>query len=235
VLASLLVFFLVASLVLRPTRLLRPIKAMVRLMCRAFGWRIRVVGGERMDPSRSYLLMSNHLSNFDHFIALGYLPGYMVGLEKVETLKVPVYGWAARRWGQLHVDRNDLASAIVSCKMVEQRLAEGVNVVVYPEGTRSRDGRLQPFKKGPFHIAVDSQAVILPIVLKGLHELLPKGRMLVAPGEVELHVAEPIPPTPPGPDARQVVADRVRAAFLRELGEEEPGLPGREVAVRATG
>ena len=216
----LLVFFLTATLVVPPQRILRPVKAVLRFIFRTGGLRVHVIGAEHLDPDRAYLYMSNHVTVADHLIALAYLPGYLIGLEKVETLKVPVYGWATRRWGQVHIDRANPDSAIESCRVIEKRLAEGESLLLYPEGTRSLDGHLKPFKKGVFHIAVDTHATIVPISLKGLHQLIPPGHLLLAPGDVELRIGEPFVAPEPGPDAVARLSQQVRAALLAALGED---------------
>lgn len=218
--AVLLVFFLGASLLLGPRRIVRPVKAMLRLIFRTAGVRVRVVGAGRLEAGRAYLYFSNHVTAADHLIALAYLPGYIVGLEKVEAMKLPVYGWAARRWGQVHIDRADAEAARESCRVIAKRLAAGISIALYPEGTRSRDGRLRPFKKGVFHIAVDTRATVVPISLKGLHRLMPPGRALVAPGEIELCIGHPFAAPEPGPDAVTRLSQQVRDTLLRALGEE---------------
>lgn len=219
VFAGLLVFFLAANIIVRPRRMLGPLKGALRFMLRTVGLRVRVVGLERLEPGRAYLYMSNHVTLIDHLIALAYLPGYLVGLEKVETLRLPVYGWAARRWGQVHIDRAGGPGALESCRAIEERLLAGTGVVLYPEGTRSRDGRLLPFKRGGFHIAVNTGADVVPLALKGLHGLLPPGRAFAAAGEVELHIGRPVAAPEPGPDAVETLSQRVRAAILSMLGE----------------
>lgn len=213
-------FFLAANVVLPPQRILRLVKVILRFIFRTVGLRVRVVGSERLDPQRAYVYMGNHITFIDHLIALAYLPGYLVGLEKVETLRLPIYGRAARRWGQVHVDRSKSDGAIESCREIEKRLAAGISVALYPEGTRSRNGRLQPFKKGVFHIAVNAHATVVPISLKGLYRLIPPGRVLAAPGEVELHIGEPFVAPAPGPDAVAQLSRQVRAAMLSALGEQ---------------
>ena len=232
VLAALLALFLPASAIVPPRRLARPVKAMLRLMFRVAGWRVRVTGAERLDPGRAYVYMSNHVSAVDHLVALAYLPGYLVGLEKAETLRLPVYGWAARRWGQVHVDRASVESALESWQAIAERLASGVSVALYPEGTRSRDGRLQPFKAGVFHIAVNAHATVVPIALQGLHRLLPPGRALGAQGEIELRIGQPFAAPAPGPDAAARLSQQVRHAMLVALGEEpaEPEVAAPESA-----
>lgn len=222
VFAVLLAFFLTANLLLGPRRILRPVKAMLRLVFRTVGLRARVIGAEHLDPGRPYLYFSNHVTAIDHLIELAYLPGYIVGLEKIEMMRLPVYGWAARRWGQVHIDRANSKSALEACRQIEKRLLAGTSIAVYPEGTRSRDGRLQPFKKGGFHIAVDTHATVVPLSLKHLHRLMPPGRSLIASGEFELHIGKPFTAPEPGPDAIGQLSQQVRLAMLAALNEELP-------------
>lgn len=212
--------FLGASLAVPSRRLLRPMTAGLRLTFRAFGLRFRVVGAEKLDPGRSYLFMLNHTNVLDHFAVLAHLDRYIVGLEAIEAAKIPVYGWAARRWGQIHIDRRSADSARRTCDDVAQRLASGMNVAVCPEGRHTRDGQLGAFKKGVFHIAVDSQATVVPLAIKGMHRLMPHPRLRVAQGDVEIRVCAPIAAPTPGPNAHEELSAKVRAAIARELGEE---------------
>ena len=232
VMAVLLFFFLGASLIFKPRHLLRPIKALARLMLRTFGFRIHVSGVANPGPSATYLYMSNHISMFDHFIALGYVPGYLVGLETHETSTIPVYGWAAKRWGQIYIDRGSTWSSLEGYRLIKDRLAAGINVLLFPEGYRTRDGKLRPFKTTPFQIAVETRATVIPIVLKGLFPLCPRRSKMFASGDVELHFAEPIA-AGSGAEARDALAAEVRVAMLdrldeagrQETGQTEPPRP----------
>ena len=221
VLVELLLVFLFTTIFVRPTRLISLYKWNIRRMVEAFGLRVKVVGAERLAPGRPYLLMCNHISRFDHFILLGYLPGAMVGLEKIETLKMPAYGWAARRWGQVHVDRDDHASGLAACAEIERRFTRGSRVVIFPEGTRTRDGRLRLFKKGGFHIATGLSAEVVPLTLGGLYALAPRGSLLIRGGPVTLTVGEPLRPAGEGGEAREALAMAVRGAMLSTLDQAE--------------
>lgn len=225
-LATLVAAFLGSSLLVPTRRLLGPMKAGLRLTFRAFGLRFRVTGAEHLEEGRTYLFMLNHTNVLDHFIVLSHVAGYIVGLEAIEAARIPVYGWAARRWGQVHIDRASPESARETCRVVAGKLADGTNVAVCPEGRHTRDGRLGPFKKGVFHIAVDSQATVVPIALRGLYPLMPHPRLRVAGGEVEIVICPPIRPPPPGPTAHEELSAKVRAAIARALGEDaSPAAP----------
>ncbi|MBX7194843.1 MAG: 1-acyl-sn-glycerol-3-phosphate acyltransferase [Sandaracinaceae bacterium] len=219
-LSTLIASFLGSSLVFTPRQLLGPMKAGLRLTFRAFGLRFRVRGLEHLEEGRTYLFMSNHVNVLDHFILLAHLSGYIVGLEAIEASRIPVYGWAGRRWGQIRIDRGSPAAARETCHQVAQTLAGGTNVACCPEGRHTRDGHLQPFKKGVFHIAVESGATILPIAIRGLHPLMPHPSKLVGSGEVEIVLCPPIPAPSPSPTAHEELSSQVHAAIAAALGAE---------------
>lgn len=217
VVVVMLAFFTVASVFVDSARLVRPVKALARAAVRAFGVRVSVVGLDGLDPDGTYLYTSNHIGLLDHFIVLGHLPGYIVGLEKNENAKIPLYGFAGGRWGQVRIDRSSVWSSLESYQTVKDRLQSGIGVVMYPEGTRSPDGRLQPFKPALFQMAAESEATVVPVVLAGLHDRYPLGARFVSPGPVEVRLADPIPPIGTGTEARDELERRVRAAMLDRL------------------
>jgi 1-acyl-sn-glycerol-3-phosphate acyltransferase len=217
-LLSSMLFFLASSLFVEPRRVLSPIKAQLRWMFRAFGLRARVTGLEHLRPGRTYLFMCNHVSHMDHFMLLALIPGYFVGLEAIELAKWPLYGWAGARWGQIRIRRGNREAALEACRAVVDGLAGGLSVVVFPEGQMTRDGQLGPLKKGVFHIAVDAQAEVVPVVLKGLHPLAPRGAMVLGTGDVEIRICPPLAPPPVSEEAHADLAAKVRAVMLDALG-----------------
>lgn len=228
-LVAMLAFFAIASLFVAAPRLVRPVKALARTMLRTFGIRVRVTGLEHLDPDATYLYTSNHVGLLDHFVVLGHLPGYVVGLEKAENGKIPLYGWVGKRWGQVRIDRTSVWTSLESYQTVIDRLGAGIGVIMYPEGHRSLDGRLLTFKPALFQMAVESNATVVPIVLSGLQRLYPRGAKLVGSGVVELRVLAPIPPVS-GPNARDELATSVRAAMLDALGQTDDSPPWSEEA-----
>lgn len=161
-------------------------------MLRAFGIRVRLIGTESLDPAHTYLYLSNHVSWLDSLIAVAVIPDFLIGLEKVENFRLPLYGAALREWGNIPIDRADHESAVKSCQAVAERLKEGTAVMLFPEGTRTRDGKLGTFKRGPFHVALDAGAVVVPVVFADLFEISRKGRFLVRPGTVEMRFGREI-------------------------------------------
>jgi 1-acyl-sn-glycerol-3-phosphate acyltransferase len=209
-LARLLLWFIVASRFNSPAELTPRVIDLTRRFFKALGIEAVLVGGERLSADRPTLYMSSHQGLFDHFLALSLLPGRTIGLEKAETQRYPVYGRAARYWGQIFIRRDDPAAAKQACATVVERLRAGTSVVVYPEGTRSKDGRLGPLKKGVFHIAAGAGVPIVPVAVVGMFELMPPGRALCRQGRVELRVGEAIPPCPDTPEGREALRERVR-------------------------
>jgi 1-acyl-sn-glycerol-3-phosphate acyltransferase len=160
---------------------------------RAGGVSLKVSGLERLDPGRAYVFMVNHQSNIDIPALIQSLPNFQLRwLAKKELLWVPFFGWAM--WASKHivVDRFDRASALKTLKRAKQRIAAGISVVVFPEGTRSRDGRLLPFKKGGFLLAVQSGAAVVPVTINGSGALLPAGAWRLGQGTIEVTVGKAI-------------------------------------------
>ena len=187
-----LLLVLVAGIVGSSRRVLHPVKALLRFMFRILGVRVEVVGLDRVDWSRPWFLMSNHVSMVDHFVTMAHLPGHLVGVEKKENFSIPLYGRAAKAWGQISIERGNVASVESAASEISERMQQGRSVLVYPEGTRSSDGRLGPFKKGVFYMAHKAETDVLPVMLEGLHALAPGRSKLVRSGRVRIHIGEPV-------------------------------------------
>jgi len=145
-----------------------------------------------IDPARSYIYMSNHQSAFDIPVLLAYLPVQFKWLAKAELFKIPIFGFAMRRAGYISIDRSNRRSAIVSLRKAAEMIRNGVSVIIFPEGTRSRDGHIRPFKKGGFVLAVDSGVPVVPIIIHGTREILTKKTLHIKPGQVVLEIEKPI-------------------------------------------
>lgn len=205
------------SLVLRNENLVwRFAKAQARNLARLCGVRVRVRGTELL-RNEPYVFTPNHQSHFDIVALLGYLPGNNRFAAKRELFQEPVLGLVLRRMGMIPVDRDDSAGAIDRMNRVS---AVGTSAIIFPEGTRSPDGRLLPFKKGPFVTAIRAGVPIVPVVCKGTHEVMPKGGYLaILPGDVELVVLPPIATRGLTYEDRDDLLERVRAAITRELAQ----------------
>ncbi|MDF1614539.1 lysophospholipid acyltransferase family protein [Desulfurivibrio dismutans] len=163
-----------------------------RVICRASGVEVEVAGLERLDAGRTYIFAANHQSQFDIFVLQGYLAFDFRWLAKKELFQIPLFGWAMRRAGYIAVDRSNGRRAMVSLNEAANEIAAGTSVVIFPEGTRSADGRMQAFKAGGMVLAIKSQVEIVPMAIIGTHEILAKGRLLPKPGRVMIRLGEPI-------------------------------------------
>jgi 1-acyl-sn-glycerol-3-phosphate acyltransferase len=195
----------------------RVARAWGRSILAVSGVRVQVTGAERIDRAAAFIFMSNHQSNFDIPVLLGHLPVPFRWLAKAELFKIPVFGRAMRGAGYIPIDRSDRAAAIASLQKAADAVAGGVSVVIFPEGTRSRDGALKPFKKGGFVMAVQAGVPIVPVALKGTFDIMPKDRLLIRPREVTLEIGEPIATTAYGIETKEALMDEVRSALQRQL------------------
>jgi len=159
-----------------------------------FASRIKVTvrGLSNIDPGRSYIFMSNHQSNFDIPVLLAYLKVQFRWLAKAELFRIPLFGIAMKRAGYISIDRSDRRSAFASLKKAAETVKNGVSVLIFPEGTRSRDGSIRPFKKGGFVLAIDSGVPIVPVVLHGTWSIMPRDKLRIESGNVMLEITEPI-------------------------------------------
>ena len=156
---------------------------------------VSVSGLEHLDPTRSYVFMSNHQSNFDIPVLLAHLPVQFRWIAKAELFKIPIFGRGMRGAGYISIDRSNRRSAIESLQQAARRIREGTSVMIFPEGTRSTDGTIRPFKKGGFVLAVDAGVPVVPIVVQGTFAIMPRNRWTIRPGQVTLAIHPPIATT----------------------------------------
>lgn len=167
-------------------------QSMGRIIARVSGVSVEMTGIEKLDHSRPYIFAANHQSQFDIFVLQGYLGFDYRWLAKKELFKVPVFGYAMRCADYVPVDRANGRKALKSLEEAAQRISNGTSVIIFPEGTRSPDGHLQPFKAGTMVLAIKSGVPVVPVAILGTHEVLPKGKLLAKPGKVWIRVGDPI-------------------------------------------
>ena len=160
------------------------------LILKTSGVRVRVAGLERLDPGRSYVFASNHQSIYDIPILFASLPFQLRIISKDSLGRIPFMGWHLQRTGHVLVDRSKPGAGVV--RKMARLVKAGHSLIVFPEGTRSTDGSVAPFKRGPFVIALQAGLPVVPIsVIRSRHVMF-RGELMVRPGEVELVVHEPI-------------------------------------------
>ncbi len=185
---------------------------------RAAGIRTEIVGLEHVPVGRNCIFMCNHVSNLDPPVVLPLLPGRSSVLLKKELMKVPLLGRAMRMAKFVPVERGSRRDAAkASVEAAAEALRSGLNIMVFPEGTRSKDGRLAGFKKGPFYLAQETGAWIVPIALSGTETMMRKGSLAITPGVARVQVLEAINPT--DFSTREELMSTVRSAIWRALPE----------------
>lgn len=153
---------------------------------------VEVTGRENI-PDGPAVYMPNHVSHFDVFAILGHLDVQFRWTVKKELFRIPLLGLAMKRAGYILIDRGNHEKAVRSLKVAAERIRQGTSIVIFPEGTRSFDGELQyPFKKGGFHLAIQSGVPIVPITVVGTREILPKHKMRVKPGKITMNIGKPV-------------------------------------------
>jgi 1-acyl-sn-glycerol-3-phosphate acyltransferase len=160
-----------------------------RSMVVVAGVKIVVHNPERMLHGRGAVYACNHVSWFDVFAIASVLPRYTF-IAKSELRKLPLFGWGAESAGVVFLARDNRKSAFESYKSAAHEVTAGKNVVVFPEGTRGREYALRPFKKGPFVLAIAAQAPVVPVLVYGAREVMPKGSFRIRPATVHVHFLE---------------------------------------------
>lgn len=170
-------------------------------------------GLEHVDPKQPCVFMSNHQSVIDIAAIVSTLPVSWRFVAKRELTWIPFFGWALAIGGHVIVDRGDRERAVESLRRAAARIRSGTNVIIFPEGTRSRTGTMGPFKSGGFHLAVEAGVPIVPITVSGSRRITPKGSLRIESGRVAIRYGAQIPTAGLDPDARGQLKDRVRRAI----------------------
>jgi 1-acyl-sn-glycerol-3-phosphate acyltransferase len=164
-----------------------------KCICALSGITVKIEGLENLTPDRTYIFAANHQSQFDILTLQGYLKFNFRWLAKKELFRVPIWGAAMKRAGYIPVDRSRGRQALKSLDEAAKRIADGTSVIIFPEGTRSLNGKLQPFKAGGMVLAIKAGVEIVPVAISGTYEILPKGRLRLQPGNVLIRIGKPIP------------------------------------------
>ena len=163
-----------------------------RWILASLGIPVTVRGAERLERGRTYVLMSNHQSVFDIFALFRGVDTPLRMVAKRILFWIPILGWSMAMCGFIPIDRSNRESAIRSLERAARRIRNGVSVLVFPEGTRSRDGTLRPFKKGGFMLALKAGVPVVPVVVLGTDRIMEKGSLRVGHAAIEVRIGRPI-------------------------------------------
>jgi 1-acyl-sn-glycerol-3-phosphate acyltransferase len=193
----------------------------MRLGTRVLGLRLDVSGLDHVDLERSYLFMPNHISFLDGPMVFMLIPQPVRVILKKEVFRIPVVGPGMRFVGFVPVDRKGAKGGKVAIERAGRLMKEkGFSFLIFPEGTRSRDGRLQRFRRGGFFLALESGAPIVPVSIKGTFEMMPKGSFFIRKGRIRVTFHPAVPVEDYRAENLSELIDRVRSIIQTGLGEE---------------
>lgn len=182
---------------------------------RLCGIRMKVRGLEQLDPDKPYIFVGNHVNMLDPFVLVSLVPRPFVAVEKRENFKLPIYGWLMSRWGNIPLDRENPEKARQSMIEAGEVLrAEKEIVIVYAEGTRTRNGVIGPFKKGGFHLALETGVEIVPFTQIGAFKIMRHKTWFMQPGQYELVLHPPVNPADYGRERMDELVQDVRNTVL---------------------
>jgi len=192
----------------------------VRFETRFLGIRVRVEGLEHV-PACACVFVANHASNIDPMVMIPALPRRVGILVKQELFRIPIFGRAMRVADFVPVDRGDRESRSSAVSAAAESLKRGTSYVVFAEGTRSPDGRMRPFKRGAVTMAIEAGVPIVPVTLIGTHQLLPKGKSIVAPGDATVHFGPPVDASAYTMEQRSELVARVESIVASALPPDQ--------------
>jgi 1-acyl-sn-glycerol-3-phosphate acyltransferase len=186
-----------------------------------FGIKIHVQGTEHLEHGKHYIYVSNHASMFDIPAVVVGIPDDIRFVLKKELTKVPIWGWALKYGYYISIDRGRARDAAKSLEEAVERMRTGASVILFAEGTRTRDGKLQPFKRGAFSLAARSGVPIVPVAINNTFGILPKGSTHARPADITMVLEKPIPTAGvEGREAEARLMEEVRVAIARNYVEQ---------------
>jgi 1-acyl-sn-glycerol-3-phosphate acyltransferase len=197
----------------------------VRLIIGLVGIRVRVEGSENIPPG-TCIFVANHVSNMDPLAFAPHIPRRVSLMLKKELFRMPILSYGMLLAKFIRVDRASRDGAANSAKQAIRYLKEGLSLAAYPEGTRSLDGRLLPFKKGTFVMAIQAGVPVVPVSIVGARKLMPKGEWAIHPGEVLIRFGTPVDASKYTVATRGELLARVHALVAAGLPPEQKPLPG---------
>ncbi|MEE2758034.1 MAG: lysophospholipid acyltransferase family protein [Myxococcota bacterium] len=210
--------YLALSFIVKPRMIHQITRGVCRILLVCAGQRLVIRGRFPDVKSKAYIYVFNHNSMLDTFIMMAVLPEFTAAVGKKEQFSVPIWGAILRRFGAVPLDRRNREAAIASMDAIGRSFADGLSLLVSPEGTRSRTGELGTFKKGPFHLAVRHQVPVIPTVIHGAFNSKRKGDWRIFPNRIQIEVCPPISPEPREyGEAVEGIRHTVRGVFINRL------------------
>lgn len=187
-----------------------------KLFCVMTFVKVKVSGRENISKDQSYVFVANHQGAYDIFAIYGYLNHQFRWMMKKSLEKIPLVGYSCKAIGQIYVDTSSPTAIRETMAAAEKQLSQGMSVVVFPEGSRSRDGKVGRFKKGAYTLAIEFGLPVVPITIDGAYDVMPHTALLPHWGTIKLTIHKPIMPGKEGLDIQRLI-DESRSAILSSL------------------
>lgn len=198
-----------------------------RFCCSVALVRVKVEGRANIDPNTSYVFTANHQGAFDIWSIYGYLNHKFIWMMKQELEKIFLVGWACKKAGHVYVDDQSIAHIRHTIEEAEQKLKGGRSLVIFPEGSRSWDGKMIPFKRGAFMLAAEFRLPVVPITINGSFKAMPRFTYNIRPTTITLTIHKPILPGEKGFNTKALMA-QCREAIESSLPQEDRGISSEE-------
>ncbi|MGD8985325.1 MAG: lysophospholipid acyltransferase family protein [Desulfobacteraceae bacterium] len=183
------------------------------------GARVKVSGQENVDRHEPRIYLSNHQSYFDIFTLLAHLPADFKFILKQELMRIPLFGFAMKRARYVAIDREEPRKAVRSINEAVSKIKQGASMLIFPEGTRSEDGKLQPFKTGGFRLALKAGCDVVPVAITNSRNIVPKGSLRINKGTIAMNIGTPISVKDYSKKDMDKLMAQVREAILSQMGE----------------
>jgi 1-acyl-sn-glycerol-3-phosphate acyltransferase len=194
-----------------------------RALLRLAGVRVHVIGSENVQTDKPQIFMANHQSDFDIFAVLGHVPGEFRWIAKEELFRIPVFGRAMRGAGYIPIDRKNHEKAMTGIAEAAKKIRENRSVMSFPEGTRSLDGTIGPFKPGMFLLAMQAEAPIVPVTIIGANKIWPKRSLRINPGDITIVIDKPVDVKKYSLERRNELIEEVRNTIIHNYKTVRPG------------
>jgi 1-acyl-sn-glycerol-3-phosphate acyltransferase len=199
-----------------------------KFICRwipgVFGIRVITMGAENIDKAATQIFMANHVNIFDGFILYGHIPNFFRGIELEDHFSWPIWGFITKRLGNIPISHTNIESAVESLNRAREALSNGTSIGILPEGHRTRDGELQPFKRGAFRLAKNADVGVTPVAIRNLWERKTVHSPLVRPGIVYLVFGETIAAETAHGLSERELRDLVKSRIQRMLEDPKEAL-----------
>lgn len=203
-----------------------PPKWWSRLICWLALCSVSTSGHENLDPKQSYIFVANHQGAFDIFLIYGFLNQNIKWMQKQSLRKIPFVGYASEKAGHVFVDSSNPKARAASIKKAKEQIVDGVSMVIFPEGARTRTGKMGKFKRGAYYVAHDLRLPVVPLTINGAYDVMKRGSFCIKPGKMELVIHPPIPTESLSDEDIPALIEKTRNIIYADLWDKYKSLEG---------